>query len=478
MTRRDLGLIRPFARFGLVELQVRADARRQGETMPAMSGLIGVLSGRGWLVAIAVIAALGVGGFALRNDRDPVLVSAQSPSQGRTPIVPAAGIRADTAETDTAETGGAIAPDADDDTSSLADGPQSGSLSLDLGAGSDAEVSATVIGDAVVASLPQGEASLATAPAPRPKAETGAPLVGGENTPRFDLVRVDRAGAAVVAGKALPGRRVDVSVDGDVIAEVVADSRGAFVALFDVPRSDQPQVLTLTSHDDSGSMTPSAERVLVIAGQVSDTAGSVAVEVGPDLPRDDPPAPAVIIASSEGVKVAQPPALASGAPEVMANVTIDVISYDDSGEVVLTGRGQAEGHVRVYVDNRPIRTEAVDAEGAWQVSLPEVDAGRYTLRVDEIDEAGKVTSRLETPFQKEQPEKVRAASLETEPPSPGQPAPRPRDKVTIQTGATLWALAESRWGEGNLYMQIFNANRDQIRDPDLIYPGQIFKIPE
>ncbi|MCB1368259.1 MAG: LysM peptidoglycan-binding domain-containing protein [Rhodobacteraceae bacterium] len=433
-------------------------------------------SGKGWLIAGAVIAALGVGGFVLRDGRDPVHVSSQSPSQGRTPIVPAAGVRSDVS-TDTGVVAADVAPDAGISASSLADGPDAGALALDLGAGGDAEVSATVIGGSVVASLPSGEAPLATAPAPRPKVGTGAPMADA-NAPRFDLVRVDRAGAAVVAGKALPGRRVDVYVDGDVIAEVVADSRGAFVALFDVPQSPDPQVLSLASHGEAGDLTPSAERVLVIAGQVSDTAGAVQVEVGPDLPRDEAPEPTVIIASSEGVRVAQPPALAGGTPEVMANVTIDVISYDDAGEVVLTGRGQAERHVRVYVDNRPVRTEAVDEAGSWQMSLPEVDAGRYTLRVDEIDEAGKVTSRLETPFQKEQPEKVLAASLEAEPPAPGQSAAPPVDKVTIQTGATLWALAQNRWGEGNLYMQIFNANRDQIRNPDLIYPGQIFRIPD
>ena len=188
----------------------------------------------------------------------------------------------------------------------------------------------------------------------------------------------------------------------------------------------------------------------------------------------------MILADDEGARVIQPAEIASEAPEVMANVTLDLISYDDQGEVVLSGRGGIRKHVRVYVNDRPIRTRPVDEAGNWQVSIPEVAPGVYTLRVDEIDDAGKVTSRIETPIKKEDPQQVmRSASLQA--PSADAPAaapPRPRIKrVTIQKGATLWALARSNYGQGRLYVQIFHANRDSIRDPDLIYPGQIFTIP-
>jgi nucleoid-associated protein YgaU len=47
----------------------------------------------------------------------------------------------------------------------------------------------------------------------------------------------------------------------------------------------------------------------------------------------------------------------------------------------------------------------------------------------------------------------------------------------VQPGATLWAIAEEKLGDGVLYVAVFEANRDLIRDPDLIYPGQVFRIP-
>ena len=50
--------------------------------------------------------------------------------------------------------------------------------------------------------------------------------------------------------------------------------------------------------------------------------------------------------------------------------------------------------------------------------------------------------------------------------------------MTVQPGNNLWTLARTHYGSGVLYTQIFTANREQIRDPDLIYPGQIFALPE
>ena len=50
--------------------------------------------------------------------------------------------------------------------------------------------------------------------------------------------------------------------------------------------------------------------------------------------------------------------------------------------------------------------------------------------------------------------------------------------VTVQPGFTLWAIARDRYGEGLMYVRVYEANRDKIRDPDLIYPGQVFTVPE
>ena len=49
---------------------------------------------------------------------------------------------------------------------------------------------------------------------------------------------------------------------------------------------------------------------------------------------------------------------------------------------------------------------------------------------------------------------------------------------TVQAGDTLSAIAKKFLGNANDYMEIFNANRDQLSDPDKIKPGQVLKIPQ
>ena len=73
------------------------------------------------------------------------------------------------------------------------------------------------------------------------------------------------------------------------------------------------------------------------------------------------------------------------------------------------------------------------------------------------------------------------ASAATQPHSPASPASPPKASMqtyTVQAGDTLSAIAKRHLGNANAYMEIFNANRDQLSDPDKIKPGQVLKIPQ
>lgn len=48
---------------------------------------------------------------------------------------------------------------------------------------------------------------------------------------------------------------------------------------------------------------------------------------------------------------------------------------------------------------------------------------------------------------------------------------------TVKSGDTLSKIAKDQLGDANAYMKIFNANKDQLSDPDMIKPGQVLKIP-
>ncbi len=180
-------------------------------------------------------------------------------------------------------------------------------------------------------------------------------------------------------------------------------------------------------------------------------------------------APTVLLADEEGVRVLQN---SGDQPEAMANVSIDSISYDEAGEVALSGRAVGTSVVRVYLDNQLLLDTEINEGGQWRTGLPDIDTGTYTLRVDELNDAGEVISRAETPFRREPVEAIKA--LDTA----AQTELAPVSLITVQPGNTLWGIARAKYGEGTLYVRVFEANNDRIRDPDLIYPGQIFTVPD
>ena len=367
-----------------------------------------------------------------------------------------------------------------------------------------------------------------------PAADTASvPTTAAADAPTFDTVRIEADGTALIAGHSLPGAVIQILLGNEVVAETVADGGGNFVAFLNVPPGSEPRVLSLVARVGEAEIAsaqtiivaPVDEPVVVAAAEPAQvetapavepaatpvttetaqpasseptTAEAAAVETAPTQttpetaaveaaateaapetaaePAQTPEAPAaetappVLLADESGVKVIQSGGQAD--PEVAEAVALDTITYDSDGNVVLAGRAQANDSVQIYLDNTSIASASVSPEGDWQTTLPEVESGVYTLRVDEVSQDGQIVSRIETPFKREEAEKV-AEVLQEETANPDfQVAMR-----TVQPGNTLWAIARERFGKGIMYVLVFEANRDRIRNPDLIYPGQVFVLP-
>ena len=246
----------------------------------------------------------------------------------------------------------------------------------------------------------------------------------------------------------------DTATPEAVVADVDADTTGA----------DQVAALETDPVVSTGAPAAPAD-----GQEGADLELATTVPTAPVEDPAQPQAPTVLLADEEGVKVLQ----TSGAqPEAMSNVSIDAISYDAEGEVSLSGRATGVSAVRVYLNNRPLIETEIGSGGQWRTELPDVDTGTYTLRVDELNSEGNVISRAETPFKREAVEAIRA--LDTTPKADIAPV----SLITVQPGNTLWGIAREKYGEGLLYVRVFDANADRIRNPDLIYPGQIFTVPD
>ena len=68
------------------------------------------------------------------------------------------------------------------------------------------------------------------------------------------------------------------------------------------------------------------------------------------------------------------------------------------------------------------------------------------------------------------------ADIKVVPPAGGAAAPVGKT-YTVKSGDTLSAIAKAQLGDAGAYMKIFDANKDQLSDPDKIKPGQVLRIP-
>ncbi|SLN14892.1 LysM peptidoglycan-binding domain-containing protein [Ruegeria meonggei] len=348
---------------------------------------------------------------------------------------------------------------------------------------------------------------VAVAEAPTNQQDTSPEDVAQAAAPTLDQIFVEPDGNVVLSGNAEPGSDVRVLLDGEQVHSFTVDPSGQFAEFVSIPFSENARGLTLETSGDqplqsddyliaalpepapadesvsttdtaeaapvpnNPSQTESAETALQATADDTEQVAEAAPEERAEDPQDQQVA--ILRSGEDGVELVQAPTVQSQAPE---QVALDTVGYSSTGDVELTGRVPDGSVVRLYLDNQLVDDLTPTDDGKWRSELQGIDPGIYNLRVDEVAADGTVVSRLETPFKREPVEVLRAAEA---PQTTGEePQAAPIRSVTVQEGDTLWAISRERFGDGILYVKLFEANRDAIRDPDLIYPGQVFTFPE
>lgn len=330
-----------------------------------------------------------------------------------------------------------------------------------------AEPVAPAQGEAAATGAVTGETT-----APAEATATAEPAEAAE-VARFDVLRVTPEGGLTLAGKAAPGARVEVLLDGAPLDTVSADANGDFVLLATtVAPSAAARVLSVKVTGTDGVTRDLAETLTVAPSPEALAQAATAAGAAPEVVAEQ-------VAAAETL-AAKPLVTDAAGAEVLAGASdalvIDTLAFGTGGAIEISGRGAPAGVVlRAYVDNAEAGLVQAGADGGWRMQLPKAAPGAHELRVDAIDAAGKVVARAGTSFEATAPETLAASAKGA---GAGAAAPAGARVVTIARGNTLWAIARDTYGDPYLYVKLFEANRDQIRDPDLIYPGQVFTLPE
>jgi nucleoid-associated protein YgaU len=284
--------------------------------------------------------------------------------------------------------------------------------------------------------------------AAQPQAHAGAPPA---QKPSFDVVRINPQGNAVMAGRAAPGSEVTIADAGKAIGHVQADQHGDWVFVPSTPLPPGARELTLAERAPNGSETKGDRSVLLVMPRVAAAGTAPAQSAAPPL--------AVLTGPNTAPLVLTGPAQPAGAAAAgHARLAFGAVEYDEHGKTRLSGIAPPGAKVRLYVDNHPIGEAAANPDGQWTFSASQaIGTGSHHLRLDQIAPNGAVAFRLDRPFTREQ---LTAAELRA-------------GDIVIQPGQNLWVIARHTYGLGTHYLVIYQ----EIRDPDLIYPGQVFTLP-
>ncbi|WP_245350312.1 LysM peptidoglycan-binding domain-containing protein [Bradyrhizobium sp. UFLA03-84] len=306
-----------------------------------------------------------------------------------------------------------------------------------------------------------------------------SPAPGGDALPQFDVVNVEPTGETVVAGRAAPGATVELLRNGEVHDRAVADKSGQFVMV--------PRPLPPGNHDLTLRMTRDGKQV------TSKQSVAVALEAAA---RERPMV--ALMAPDKPVKVlSQPPAAAS----VAGKVAIEAVEAEPGGKLHVSGQAAPGATVRLYLNGSLITSAAADQAGHLSVTINKgVTAGDYQIRLDEVDPgSGKVRARAEVPFNVQDttttasipapaasstragvatPQLAAAAAATASDVSSPSAVIVPKiTTTTVSRGDSLWRISQRAFGAGQRYAVIYRANSQQIRNPNLIYPGQVFILP-
>jgi len=293
-----------------------------------------------------------------------------------------------------------------------------------------------------------------------------------DGVPSFDVARIEPSGDAVIAGRAAPGATVELLRNGEPHDKAVADQAGQWVMV--VPRLPAGTYdLTLRARQADGKLITSKQSVAVVL-EPQATERPVVALVTPNKPT-------IVLSQPGSVK-----------PAGGSAVVVEAVEVDAGGRFHVSGQAKPNTPVRLYLNEALVASVTSGADGRFAVTINEgVKPGSYRVRLDEMEaNSGKVAARAEVPFNV--PDKTvtgsvadaAAASKRSDTAGSPQLAAAGSTVVvpkiattTVSRGDSLWRLSQTALGAGTRYAVIYKANKEQIRNPNLIYPGQVLVVP-
>jgi hypothetical protein len=258
-------------------------------------------------------------------------------------------------------------------------------------------------------------------------------VITDSSKPRFDIVRIERDGQIVVAGRYMPNKSVSILLNKKIIPTEQSDNRGEFVFVTSKPLAPGNYVLRLNAVDQDIS----SENDVFLSISPRGAENSIS-----------------LLMTNGGSKLLQAPKLADG------DLVVQKIDYLENDRIMVQGRALPRLRVTLTLDGMELGFARVSDHKNFGLGAPveKLEPGReYKLAVKLHDGEGNVVAVVEHKF--------------------AMPKMTPGDETyyTVRRDDALWIIARNFLGRGTLYTLIVEKNN--IKNPDLIFPKQVLQIP-
>ncbi|MGB2096552.1 MAG: LysM peptidoglycan-binding domain-containing protein [Candidatus Puniceispirillales bacterium] len=287
----------------------------------------------------------------------------------------------------------------------------------------------------------------------------------------LDLVNVSPDDIVVLSGQATAGTHIEIYHGDRLIATAKVNAKGDWVAIPDEALAPGTYMLTVTAITEDGVVILSNHGVVLVIPENRDEAPLVAlvpvdeaVQMQAELlksPLTEDVDDSVISVTDSPVITVDPnvPADMVADPSLPPKVTIRMIDALADNRMAVSGFRQGQGNITVLIDQMPASV-TISPEGYLaETDIPDKD--QFPVKVTMTDDDDQLLASARIILSKAKLDESLSGNA----------------LVVVQKGDALWRIAYRTYGKGIRYVDIYSSNAGEIENPDLIYPDQIFIIP-
>ena len=256
----------------------------------------------------------------------------------------------------------------------------------------------------------------------------------------FDIVRISKTGDIVIAGKSEPNETIELLDGEEVIAEVISDENGEWIWVSELTIKSGIKKFKLQYKNNLNKSSISDQTVIILVDNESNSVPKVARVFRSDVENID-------MLNLEKLNDA---------------ITLDFLSYSPPGLIIMSGRTISNTEIEILKSSEVLGKTKSNENGVWKFIINKNDANEEISIKTPLSGETLILTYDEAEIKK----RFKNTNFEFY-----------DDRIIVQKGNSLWRIARKTLGGGIFYTEIYKNNLAKIKNPNLIYPGQVFNIP-